>query len=310
MEYNCVDIGTDRCPCVLMEAGQCYACNIIRKGKCDCSSLWQGVCPYNEYLQRSKKTIQPINIRKYKICEVKSYSPSLSVLTIQTPIGFGLKCKEMGAFLMMKWKEWFVPVSVLSVFEDFSEQKSYVDVGVNAVGPKTIGLLKGAMIGGNIELKGPFYSGVVNRDLFNKNAKSIVIARGIAIMPIINVKENISNGMLDFMVDTKKLPDEFMDKYLAGIDFRRIDLEKQGFELAEELKENYGYSYAENQKPNVFFMVSPYYAEKLMKLTGLSKNSVIMPNHSNMCCGEGYCGSCSSMDENGVTVRMCKCIDA
>ena len=47
MEYKCVDRGSARCPCALMEAGQCYTCTMSRKGKCDCSVDWQGVCPYN-----------------------------------------------------------------------------------------------------------------------------------------------------------------------------------------------------------------------------------------------------------------------
>ena len=57
MEYRCVDRGSLRCPCTLMEAGQCYTCTMSREGKCDCSESWQGVCPYNEFLQRGCETV-------------------------------------------------------------------------------------------------------------------------------------------------------------------------------------------------------------------------------------------------------------
>ena len=58
MKYKCADRGSLRCPCVLMEAGQCYACAMAREGKCDCSEDWQGVCPYNEYLQNGKRAAE------------------------------------------------------------------------------------------------------------------------------------------------------------------------------------------------------------------------------------------------------------
>lgn len=309
MEYTCVDLGSDRCPCILMEAGHCYTCKMISKGKCDCGSLWQGVCPYTEYLQRNKNIMQPVRIRNFDIIGIKSYSPELSVLTIDTPMGFGLKCKDLGTFLMIRWKDWFIPISVLRVTDDYLEQRCYIDVGINATGPKTIGLLKEAMIGGQVAVKGPFNGGLINKSLFSRAAESIIVAKGIAIMPVINAKGLLSERSLDFVIDTSKLPEEFLMEYLGDVKFRRVNLEKDCFEVAEELKENYGYCYREKNKPNLFFMVSPYYLEKLLNLTGFSKSAVIMPNHSNMCCGEGFCGSCSFVDQSGKTVKKCKCID-
>lgn len=309
MEYNCVDLGSDKCPCVLMEAGQCYSCNMIKKGKCDCNGLWQGVCPYTEYMLKNKKIVRPVAERKYVISRIKSFSPNLSVLTLETPLGFGLKCKEMGTFLMIKWQNWFVPISVMRVLEDFENQNSYVDIAVSATGPKTIGVLKNAMVGQEMIVKGPFFSGLINRDIYNKNSNAIIIAKGIAIMPLINIKERLTGKIKGFKLDKSKLPTEFLNEYLVDLDYSTVDLEKDSFEVAEELKEIYGYSYKDNNKPNLFMMVSPYYEEKLLKLTGFGKGMIIAPNHSNMCCGEGYCGSCSWMNRDGVTVRRCKCID-
>lgn len=309
MEYSCVDRGSDRCPCILMEAGKCYACSMIQKGKCDCSGFWQGVCPYTEYMLKSKKVSRPVDERKYVISAIKSFSPSLSVLTLETPLGFGLKCKEMGAFLMLKWQNWFVPISIIRVLEDFNNQNSYVDVAINVEGPKTIGLLKTAMVGHELVIKGPFFSGLVNKDSYGKNANNIIIAKGIAVMPLINIKNNLKGKIKGFKLDRSKLPTEFVNEYLNDLEYSAVDLEKESFEVAEELKELYGYAYKDNNKPNLFMMVSPYYQEKLLKLTGFSKGMVIAPNHSNMCCGEGYCGSCSYLDKDGVTVRRCKCID-
>ena len=76
MEHKCVDLGSDRCPCILMEVSQCYVCQMIRTGKCNCGSLWQGVCPYTEYLQRGKKSQKELTPKVFKICKIKSFSPT------------------------------------------------------------------------------------------------------------------------------------------------------------------------------------------------------------------------------------------
>lgn len=309
MNYVCVDRGSDRCPCILMETGQCYSCNMIQRGKCDCSSLWQGVCPYTEYLQMNKRTLVGAGTRKYLLHSLKCYSPTLSVLRLAVPMAYGVKCKELGSFLMVKWKEWFVPLSVLWVEEDFGEQVAYIHLAVNATGPKTIGLLKEAVAGCEMEIRGPFYGGLTNRNIFDKNAVTIVVAKGIALMPLINNKEIIGNNLLCFKIDTSKLPEEFLDDYLQDMEYEAVDLERDILSVAGELKEDCNYCRNGNRKPNVFLMVSPYYAKKLIDLTGLRKSAFIMPNHSNMCCGEGYCGSCSYVDKEGVTVKRCKCID-
>lgn len=309
MDYYCVDRGSERCPCILMEAGQCYSCSMIRMGKCDCGSLWQGVCPYTEYLQRNKKALPEIKVRGFKVSCIKSYSPTLSVLTVETPLAFALKCKEMGAFLMVGWKNWFIPLSVLKVFKDLENQVGYVDIAVNATGPKTIGLLKKSIIGDELQIKGPFYSGLVNKEGFKKDANSLVVARGIAAMPLVNIKDELKRNLVSVKIDPGKLTEEFLDYYFEDIDYEIVDLENDFFEVTESVKEDYGYNYKEHQKPNLFLMTSPYYVEKFIKLTGFNKKNIIIPNHSNMCCGEGYCGSCSSTDLDGVTVRKCKCID-
>lgn len=310
MVKKCVDIGSDRCPCVLMESGQCYICNMIKGDKCDCGSLWQGVCPYNEYLQRGKSVVRESTPKKFKVYKTKSYSPTLTVLTLEVPIAYGVKCREMGAFLMLEWNGWFVPISVLHVKLDYKVQRAYIDLAVNASGPKTIGLLRMAMVGQEIMVKGPFYSGVLGREKFKSKEHSIILAKGIAVMPLINVKDLLKCGKVDFYLDSSKLPEEFLDKYLKDIEYVCVNLETDMFDISESLKEKYGYSFAkEGINPNLFFMMSPYYVENLLRLTSFEESRIIRPNHSNMCCGEGICGSCSYVDKQRETIKRCKCID-
>jgi len=310
VEYLCVDMGTSKCPCILMESGQCYTCDMIRSGKCDCGIHWQGVCPYTEYVLNNKEGARTTEERTLIIKEVECCSPTLTVITIGTSIAFGMKCSEMGAFLMLKWKNWYVPISVLKVDVDFSMGEAYVMLGINASGPKTIGLLKEALVGETITVKGPFFSGLVNSQKYNKDSLNIVIAKGIALFPLINIKEKVGNGLVSFYIDESKLPKVFTEKFLKDIQYETVCLENELEDVTRRIIEDYSFVLNHTKmKPNLFLMVSPYYKDELCGRIGKLEDDVIFPNHSNMCCGEGYCGSCSYTDAEGITVRRCKCVD-
>ena len=79
MSYICADRGTDCCPCALMEAGQCYTCGMISRGKCDCNSGWQGVCPYSEYVMRGKTSSPGKADRLFTVEEKEDFAPDFSV---------------------------------------------------------------------------------------------------------------------------------------------------------------------------------------------------------------------------------------
>lgn len=310
MEYRCVDLGSEKCPCTLMESGQCYTCNMIKGGKCNCSSLWQGVCPYTEYIQSGKKAKKNSLLKNFNIFKIKSYSPTLTVITLEVPIAYGIKCKDIGAFLMLKWQNWFIPISVLQVALDYEEQLGYIDIAINATGPKTIGLLKASVIGQDVTVKGPFYSGLLRKRKIDFKGQTIIVAKGIALMPLINIKDALRKNIIYFGLDTSKLPKEFLNKYLGDLEFEEIDIEKDIYDISETVKEKYGYSLAScDISPNLFFMTSPYYVGQLLNLTSFDESKVIRPNHSNMCCGEGICGSCSHTDKDGIVIKTCKCTD-
>lgn len=264
MEYLCVDMGTSKCPCILMESGQCYTCDMIRSGKCDCGIHWQGVCPYTEYVSNNKEGARTTEERALIIKEVECCSPTLTVITIGTSIAFGMKCSEMGAFLMLKWKNWYVPISVLKVDVDFSMGEAYVMLGINASGPKTIGLLKEALVGETITVKGPFFSGLVNSQKYNKDSLNIVIAKGIALFPLINIKEKVGNGLVNFYIDESKLPKVFTEKFLKDIQYETVCLENELEDVARRIIEDYSFVLNHTKmKPNLFLMVSPYYKDEL-----------------------------------------------
>lgn len=54
---------------------------------------------------------------------------------------------------------------------------------------------------------------------------------------------------------------------------------------------------------NIFALTSPYYVRRIQKAFG---TNVVRPTEGNMCCGEGVCGACTYVDEQGHLIRQCK----
>ena len=313
MAYICMDRGTDKCPCALMEAGQCYTCSMIQTGKCSCSCGWQGVCPYTEYKQRGSSVIEPKETRNFVVAERHDFSPSLSVVTLKVPFAYSTKCREKGAFMMVCKDQWQIPISVIesyTVKEEEGLPEGRIKLAINAAGPKTIGLLKRCSAGSVWNVRGPYFTGLVRKEIYDPKALSIVAAKGIALMPLLNMKQEIGGNLAGFYLDRSKLPEEFESEYLSDLQYEEADLTYRIEETAENIHRSYKFCMeSTDRKPNVFLMVSPYFLGRLTELLDIDKREIIAPNHVNMCCGEGICGACSHTDAQGVTVRGCKCFD-
>lgn len=293
MTYICKDRGGDGCPCVLMEAGQCYTCSMIQTGRCDCPPGWQGVCPFTEYYQNGQRIGEPKQWNHLKIKDYCVYSDKLKVIVLEASAGFALKCKEMGTFLMVKAGDYSVPLSVME--SSVAEGTGRVQLAFYVAGPKTMELEKVCLNNKIIVAKGPFYNGLVGSETFVYGKPTMVAAKGVAIMPFLNQKERLAKAVEKVYVDTEKLPEAFLEDYMGDIDYENVNFNDDWKRISE---------IAGSFRGNLLLMASPYYVD-LLAQTGTE--NFIYPNHSNMCCGRGVCGACSHTDKEGVTVRACKC---
>mgnify|MGYP000921887947 CR=1 FL=1 len=58
---DCIDCGTEYCPCHLAESGECIMCSQLQ-GECFCDCVnWKGVCVYQE-LFNNGTDIQPLKL--------------------------------------------------------------------------------------------------------------------------------------------------------------------------------------------------------------------------------------------------------
>lgn len=311
MSYICMDRGTEKCPCALLEAGQCYTCSMISRGVCSCE--WHGVCPYTEYRQAGKNIVKEKEKKQFTVINRHDFSSALVTVTLAVPFAYSMKCKSKGAFVMVSSSGYNTPLSVMdSITEKNGKDlpEGRITLAVNAAGPKTGKLLQQCSIGAVWEVSGPYFTGILGGESYDPRSLTVAVAKGIAAMPLLNIKKEIGSNMAGFFLDRNKLPGQFEKTYLNDIQLEHIDLINRPEEAAEKIRSSYDFCIKNTgKKPNLFLMVSPYFEEKMLKLLRLDKSEVIRPNHSTMCCAEGICGACSYTDEKGVTFRGCKCMD-
>ena len=113
MDYRCVDVGSEKCPCILMEAGQCYTCRMCRDGVCACGESWRGSCPYTTWLQQGGCAQEAPRVSEASILAVREYAPHLSVVTLSVPRGLAQRCRTLGTYIIVESLGWQIPLSVL-----------------------------------------------------------------------------------------------------------------------------------------------------------------------------------------------------
>ena len=114
--YDCIDCGTENCPCYLAATGDCLVCSrLAGKDYCDCN--WKGVCIYNEFIQSGKKINNVREEFTAKVEENKRYGQDTVVLVLDVGRGFALKCAKPGSYVFLKRAEdedfYNIPISVM-----------------------------------------------------------------------------------------------------------------------------------------------------------------------------------------------------
>ena len=139
--YDCIDCGTENCPCSLAETGDCIVCSRLSgKDFCDCD--WKGVCVYNEFVQNGKKSSGIRGEQEMTIVRRDGYGEETTVLVLDCGRGFALKCLQPGSFLFLKKPKdhhfYSMPVSVLAA----EPEKGRIHLAVRAFAAKSKHLLE------------------------------------------------------------------------------------------------------------------------------------------------------------------------
>ena len=318
MPMNCIDAGTENCPCYLAITGDCLICSRLQ-GKDYCNCNWRGVCIYNEFIQGNRKVNNPRKDFEAVIVKKKIYKEDLAIYILDVGKGFAMKAGVPGSYLFVKANGasnfYDIPISVMKA----DVEKGQIHLAIRVIATKTKALL---LENEKLIIRGPYRNGIHGISSVVKKRgsdfRTLMIAKGIGIAPGVMVMQALENkGSMDMVIDTEKISEELISDYIGAESPAELS-GKEGKEegvilylsLAEEESEKKLEALMRKKRyDNVILLASDYYIGKLGDMTRkcLPEANLAVSNNFHICCGEGLCGSCSVDTSGGETIKMCKC---
>ncbi|AOY77101.1 sulfide/dihydroorotate dehydrogenase-like FAD/NAD-binding protein [Clostridium formicaceticum] len=299
--WQCIDAGSDYCPCYLAETMDCITCSHL-KGKefCDCD--WRGVCIYQAFIFEGNRKKDPRVDFDAEIVERKKLSDKIIIFTLKVPHSFARQVNQPGSYIFIRNKDFGqyfdIPISVMHA--DCQKDLIQIAVEIHGVKTKTIRSVEKTM-----SIRGPYWNGVLGLAYLKQtqNAKCLVITRGIAQAPAVLVINYLlrNNNAIDVLLDQGSADYDFIEEFCKVKNIEKCNLyEAQGIELLQKKIDTQDYDL-------LFLGTSDYLQKKLYdSIEKLKDKKVVMTNNNEICCGEGICGSCTIHDINGVPIRTCK----
>ncbi|MCM0648977.1 sulfide/dihydroorotate dehydrogenase-like FAD/NAD-binding protein [Clostridium swellfunianum] len=306
---DCIDAGTEYCPCHLAETGDCLTCSQLNgKTFCDCIN-WKGVCIYQEYIWNSGKAKQGRKIYSCKVAKKETVEKNIIVISISAPHELVKNLVHPGSYVFLRTPKtsqfYDVPISIMETNVD----DNLLTVAIEVKGPKTksINLLKENDV---ILVRGPYWNGDLGlRNIYrSREGTSVIIARGIGMAPMVPVMKKLySNGNnIIVVLDKANYKNIFINKYLELCNCTVINCNTlQNGVISEELK-NILNNLFENEKINLIHCSGPDILNyKVLEYIG-DKVDFSCCNNAKMCCGEGVCGACSTRFKGHKVKKLCK----
>ncbi|MGL5575901.1 MAG: sulfide/dihydroorotate dehydrogenase-like FAD/NAD-binding protein, partial [Sarcina sp.] len=183
-KIECIDSGTEFCPCHLADKGECLLCSQLQgKCFCDCKN-WKGICIYQEYINNKSKPKKLRDIFKVKILEKNFYEEKLMKLVVLAPHKLIMDLLNPGSYIFIKSDEnnnyFDFPISIENSDPDNDTLTFYIEIR----GVKTKNILN-IKENENLLIRGPYFNGTFGIKNIDKtlNKKCLVLARGIGIAP-------------------------------------------------------------------------------------------------------------------------------
>ncbi|MFZ7119922.1 MAG: sulfide/dihydroorotate dehydrogenase-like FAD/NAD-binding protein [Eubacteriaceae bacterium] len=306
---DCIDAGTEYCPCHLAESSECLLCSQLQgKNFCDCKN-WKGTCIYQEFnwnknkAKEGRKNFEGIIVEKKEICK------GVIKYIIKTNHSLCKKLVKPGSFIFLRTIEslayYDVPISVME--SDLEENTLTIVIEIEGIKTKKLFSLQK---NDKINIKGPYWNGVLGIKHIDKciNKNVLLIARGIGQSPIIPVVKKLyhNNNNIFVLLDKGKYNDIFIKNYLSlyKCNVEEVTTIIKG-NLTQELKEFIDkyinimqIEHLHCSGPDILIKEVIGYVNKRI--------STSCCNNAKMCCGEGICGACTTRFEGHVVKRLCK----
>lgn len=300
---ECVDAGSEYCPCYLAEVGECLTCSQLQgKAFCDCN--WRGVCIYQEYAWAGHKSK---NKRITYISDVVSIIPisgNAFIMELSVSSILSRELSQPGSYIFLRPEDavsyFDTPISIM----DSDLQNNNIKVAVQVLGPKTKILNKNPK---KVIIRGPYWNGLFGLKYIKtlKNQNALIVLRGIAQAPGLLLIKKLANqhNNIIVIVDPGKIGKDIITNsiYPYCKEIYHADLLSfPGQQLLQNLiaEQNLSFVYSggsDEQHINILNYIDIYNPKVMLAVS----------NNQTMCCGEGVCGSCEIMID-GVNVKTCK----
>lgn len=311
-KMDCIDCGTEYCPCKLAESGECIICSQLQ-GECFCDCLnWKGVCIYQELYNNGGKAKEGRKTYNCKVSYVREVENSLIMIKFMAPHKLVLDLVKPGSYVFIRTDANYffdIPISIMDSNIDTNE----ITIVVEVRGVKTKRLL-GTKVGEDIVIRGPYWNGVFGLENLSKlhGENALVLSRGIGMapmMPVIRYLENNGND-LDLYVDTAPFGENFAEEYICKYNVfpRQTNLLGKGT-LSEEGRFIISNSIKDKDIKLIHLAGADILTYSVIEyLDEIGRNDILLSccNNFKMCCGEGVCGACTARFSGHRVKRFCK----
>ena len=186
---ECIDSGSEYCPCYLAETGDCMTCSMLQ-GEDFCHCNWRGICIYSEYVDNGNRRKQERQNQNIEVVDIEKINENSFILKMKASKTLLRLLKEPGAYVFLRGEnlpEYFnTPMSIM----DIDEEDGYLYIAYQVIGSKTQ-KLKASM--DKLIVRGPYWNGLHGMKNLKKTANKncLVVARGIAQAPAILVLKKL-----------------------------------------------------------------------------------------------------------------------
>lgn len=309
---DCIDAGSEFCPCHLAESGECILCSQLQGNHfCDCLN-WKGVCIYQEFYDNGNKAKEQRKTYTCKVSEKILYPDDILLIKFEAPHKLVIDLARPGSFIFVRSEEnvyFDVPISIL----ESDIETNIISIMIEVRGIKTKQLLN-IKAGGNITIRGPYWNGVFGLKNIGKqkNNETLVIARGIGMAPMMPVIEKlIENGnSVTLLLDKQPFKDIYVSEWLDKLNIvpQEMNLIEKG-QLSPEGKVAIKSIVKYNNISLIHIAGADILTYSIIDfLDSLERQDIDLSccNNFKMCCGEGVCGSCTARFSGHRVKRFCK----
>lgn len=311
-KMDCIDCGTEYCPCKLAESGECILCTQLH-GNCFCDCLnWKGVCVYQEFHNNGLKAKEGRKTYSCIVTSVNEIEKDLLMIKFIAPHKLALDLVKPGSFIFIRTDEnkfFDVPISIM----DSDADKNEITIVIEVRGVKTK-KLKETKVDSEIVIRGPYWNGVFGQDDINKqkDGNCLVLARGIGMAPMMPViKKLVQNGNeVDLYIDKSPFSTNIASEYTKGLGIttRETNLLGKGT-LSPEAKFIISQSILDKDISLIHIAGADILTYSVIDyLNELGRDDIKLGccNNFKMCCGEGVCGACTARFAGHKVKRFCK----